>query len=40
MISEDDCDDVVKAIELNVGVQFWWGLSFVTFRQGTKAIEN
>jgi hypothetical protein len=27
MILEDDCDDGVKAIEPNVGIQFWWGLS-------------
>lgn len=39
-ILEDDCDDDVKVIESNVGIQFWWGLSFVTFRQATKAIEN
>ncbi len=36
----DECDDNVKAIELNVGIQFQWGLSFAMFMQGTKTIDN
>jgi hypothetical protein len=40
MILEDECDDNVKAIELSVGIQFQWGLSFAMFMQGTKTIDN
>jgi hypothetical protein len=40
MILEDECDDNVKAIELSVGIQIQWRLSFVMFMQGTKAIDN
>lgn len=40
MILEDECDDNVKAIELSVGIQFQWRLSFAMFMQETKAIDN
>jgi len=40
MILEDECDDNVKAIELSVGIQFQWGLSFAMFMQGIEAIDN